>query len=178
MNLTRRLHIQGPLLALALGLLIQGTALAEEPPPSGYQAPTTEFQWASSGSSITQITTAFRATHHNWYGELGIGGLSGFDNRENAFFLGLNLGRRFELIPRLFLGADLGYRHVIPDGSDDSAIDTSKYFTLEGRLKLEVVLGKHMSVFLGGGTTYIYQGYSLGSDTVHKGSVFWGVGLL
>lgn len=178
MDHTRRFHVRGSFLALVLGFLIQGAALAEETPPAGYQAPTTEFQWVTSGGSITRITTAFRATHHHWYGELGIGGLSGFDNRENAFFLGLNLGRRFELVPRLFLGADLGYRHVIPDGSDDPAIDTGKYFTLEGRLKLEVVLGQHLSMFLGAGTANIHQGYSLGSDTVHKGSVFWGVGLL
>ena len=72
----------------------------------------------------------------------------------------------------------MGYRHVIPDDSDNPAIDTGKYFTLEGRLKLEVVLGKHMSLFLGGATTRVFQGYSLGSDTVGKGSVFWGVGLL
>ena len=165
-------------LVLTLGFLTPVGALAGEDAPTGYQGPDTEFQWITFGSSITQITTGFRATHHHWYGELSIGALSAFDNRENAFFLGLNLGRRFQIIPRLFLGADLGYRHVIPDGSDNPEIDTGKYFTLDGRLKLEVVLGKHMSVFLGGATTNIYQGYSLGSDTVHKGSVFWGVGLL
>ena len=165
-------------LVLATGLFFPQNAMAGEDPSSGYQAPDTEFQWVTSSSTITQISTAFRATHHHWYGEVGIGGLSAFDNREDAFFLSLNLGRRFQLIPRLFLGADLGYRHVIPDGSDNPAIDTGKYFTLEGRLKLEVVLGKHMSVFLGGATTNIYQGYSLGSDTVGKGSVFFGVGLL
>jgi len=165
-------------LALTFGLAAAGSGLAEEVAPSGYIAPATEFQWVTSGSNITQIVTGLRYTHHHWYGETTIGGLSAFDNRENAFFLGLNLGRRFLLIPRLYLGADLGYRHVIPDGSDNPAIDTGKYFTLDARLKLEVVLGKHMSVFLGGATTNIYQGYSLGSDTVNKGSVFWGVGLL
>jgi hypothetical protein len=165
-------------LVLTLGLVAPVSVLAQEDAPSGYQAPDTEFQWVTSGSSITQIVTGLRYTHHHWYGEASIGGLSGFDNRENAFFLGLNLGRRFQLIPRLYLGADVGYRHVIPDGSDDPAIDTGKYFTLEGRLKLEVVLGRHMSVFVGGAATNIYQGYSLGSDTVGKGSVFFGVGLL
>ncbi len=166
------------ILALFLCWVIPGNTLAQEPASEGYRPPDTDKQWATYGSSITQITTAFRYTHHHWYGEIGMGGLSAFDNRENAFFLGLNLGRRLPLIPRLFLGADLGYRHVIPDGSDNPAIDTGKYFTLDARLKLEVVLGKHMSVFVGGATTNIYQGYSLGSDTVNKGSVFWGVGLL
>jgi len=161
-----------------LGLIASASALAGKDSPSGYQAPDTEFQWVTSGSSITQIVTGLRYTHHHWYGKASIGGLSAFDNRENAFFLGLNLGRRFQLIPRLYLGADVGYRHVIPDGSDNPAIDTGKYFTLEGRLKLEVVLGKHMSVFVGAAATNIYQGYSLGSDTVGKGSVFFGVGLL
>lgn len=176
MSRSCRFVVLAPLLVLTLSL--PAAAHAQDSSSSGYRAPDTEFQWVTTGSSITQIATAFRTTHHHWYGEIGIGGLSGFDNRENAFFLGLNLGRRFLLVPRLFLGADLGYRHVIPDGSDDPAIDTGKYFTLEGRLKLELVLGKHMSVFLGAGTTSIYQGYSLGSDTVGKGSVFWGVGLL
>jgi hypothetical protein len=165
-------------LILTLGLVAPVDVLAGEESPSGYQAPDTEYQWVTSGSDITQIVTGLRYTHHHWYGEASIGGLSAFDNRENAFFLGLNLGRRFQLIPRLYLGADVGYRHVIPDGSDNPAIDTGKYFILEGRLKLEVVLGKHMSVFVGGAATNIYQGYSLGSDTVGKGSVFWGVGLL
>ena len=178
MTRARRLHVFAAFLLLTIGILLQGTCLAEEAASSGYRAPDTEFQWVTSGSSITQIVTGLRYTHHHWYGEASVGGLSAFDNRENAFFLGLNLGRRFQLIPRLFLGADVGYRHVIPDGSDNPEIDTGKYFTLEGRLKLEVVLGKHMSVFVGGATTNIYQGYSLGSDTVSKGSVFWGVGLL
>lgn len=165
-------------LVLAFGFFAPRCVLAGEDAPSGYQAPDTEFQWVTSGSSITRIVTGLRYTHDHWYGEASIGGFSAFDNRENAFFLGLNLGRRFQLIPRLYLGADVGYRHVIPDGSDNPVIDTGKYFTLEGRLKLEVVLGKHMSVFVGGAATNIYQGYSLGSDTVGKGSVFFGVGLL
>ncbi|RKX30701.1 MAG: hypothetical protein DRP71_14610, partial [Verrucomicrobia bacterium] len=87
-------------LVLALGLFFPWSALAGEDAPSGYQAPDTEFQWVTTTSTITQISTAFRATHHHWYGEIGIGGLSAFDNREDAFFLRLNLGRRFQLIPR------------------------------------------------------------------------------
>jgi hypothetical protein len=151
---------------------------AQEDPPSGYQAPDTEFQWVTSGSDITQIVTGLRYTHHNWYGEASMGGLSAFDNRENAFFLSLYLGRRFQIVPRLYFGPDVGYRHVIPDGSDDPAIDTGKYFTLEARLKLELVLGRHLSAFIGVAATNIYQGYSLGSDTVGKESIFFGVGLL
>ncbi|MCK9994949.1 MAG: hypothetical protein KAH56_01575 [Candidatus Krumholzibacteria bacterium] len=167
-----------PALILTLGLVLPCVVLAQEDAPLAYQASDTEFQWVTSGSDITQITTGLRYTHHNWYGEASIGGLSAFDNRENAFFLGLNLGRRFQLIPRLYLGADVGYRHVIPDGSDDPAIDTDKFFTLEARLKLEIVLGKHLSAFIGVAATNIYQGYSLGSDTVGKESIFFGVGLL
>lgn len=168
------------LLVLALGtvLMIPVFTCAEEFTSSGYVIPDTEIQWVTYDSNIIQIATAARYIHHNWYGELGIGGLSAFDNRENAFFLSLNLGRRFPIIPRLFLGIDVGYRHVMPDGSDNPEINTGKFFTLEGRLKLEVVLGRHMSAFLGGGYNNAYQGYSLGSETVGKGTIFWGVGLL
>jgi hypothetical protein len=176
--MVNKLHFLIMVLALVFCVTGQQPSLAGEDAAEGYVAPDTDFQWVTSGGSITQITTGLRYTHHHWYGEFNIGGFSAFDNRENAFFLGVNLGRRFQLIPRLFLGVDLGYRHIIPDGSDDPAIDTGKYFSLEGRLKLEVVLGKHFSTFLGAGTTNIYQGYSLGDDTVHKGSIFWGVGLL
>jgi hypothetical protein len=166
------------ILAFAVGLLAPQVGLAEGQPSLDRHYPVTEFQWVTMGSDITQITTGLRVTHHHWYANTSMGGLSGFDNRENAFFLSLNLGRRFPLKSWLFLGADFGYRHVIPGGSDNPAIDTGKYFTLDGRIKLEVVLGRHMSVFVGGATTNIYQGYSLGSDNVNKGSVFWGVGLL
>ena len=165
-------------LTLALGFVTPRGVLAQEDSPSGYQAPDTEFQWVTSGSDITQIVTGLRYTHHNWYGEASMGGLSAFDNRENAFFLSLYLGRRFQIVPRLYFGPDVGYRHVIPDGSDDPTIDTSKYFTLEARLKLELVLGKNLSAFIGVAATNIYQGYSLGSDTVGKESIFFGVGLL
>ena len=165
-------------LTLTLGLVSSGGVLAQEDAPSGYQAPDTEFQWVTSGSDITQIVTGLRYTHHNWYGELNIGGLSAFDNRENAIFLGLGLGRRFQIVPRLYFGPDVGYRHVVPDGSNDPTIDTGKYFTLEARLKLELVLGRHLSAFIGVAATNIYQGYSLGSETVGKTSIFFGVGLL
>jgi hypothetical protein len=167
-----------PLLALVVLLMIPVVGMAEDGPPSGYHPPDRDFQWATSGGNIIQIATAARYIHHDWYGELGIGGLSAFENRENAIFLSLYLGRRFALIPRLYLGADIGYRHVIPDGSDNPDIDVTKYFTLEGRLKLEVVIGKHFSAFVGGGYNNAYQGYSLGSDTVGKTTIFWGVGLL
>lgn len=153
-------------------------AQAADPPSPGYEPPAKDFRWVTEGSNITQIATGFWFERHHWYAQLGIGGLSAFNNRENAFFLSLQAGRRFPLIPRLYLAADLGYRHVIPDGSDNPVIDTGKYFTLEGRLRLEVVLAKHLSVFAGGGYAKIYDGYSFGSDTTDKGTVFWGVGLL
>ena len=165
-------------LTLTLGLVSSGGAQAQEDAPSRYKAPDTEFQWVTSGSDITKIVTGLRYTHHNWYGELNIGGLSAFDNRENAIFLGLGLGRRFQIVPRLYFGPDVGYRHVVPDGSNDPLIDTDKYFTLEARLKLELVLGRHLSAFIGVAATNIYQGYSLGSETVGKTSIFFGVGLL
>ncbi len=144
---------------------------------SGGQSLSTEFQWIILGSNVSQITTGMRATHHHWYGEFSLGGLSAQDNRESAFFLGLNLGRKVPLSSRVFLGLDLGYRHVIPDGSDQPTIDTDKFFTLDARLKLEVILGRHMSVFVGGGTTR-YGRYSGEADSSTRGSVFWGVGLL
>ena len=168
-------------LVLLLGILVWATgspAPATEAPEAGYRSPEQDIRWITEGSNITQIATGLWYVRHHWYGQLSVGGLSAFANRENAFFLGLQAGRRFPLIPRLYLAADLGYRHVIPDGSPDPAIDTGRFFTLEGRLRLELVIGRHLTVFLGGGYANLYQGYSLGSDTERKGTVFWGVGLL
>jgi len=162
----------GIALLLLIGLAMPPVALAEESPPS------TDLQWITYGSNVTQLATGMRVVRHQWFAQAGIGGLSAFDNRENAFFWELNVGRRFPLGSWLRLGLDVGYRHVMPDGSDNPAIDTSKYFTLEARLMLEAVLGRHMSLFVGGGATSIYRGNSLGDETDGKGSVFWGVGLL
>jgi len=138
----------------------------------------TDFQWITCGSDITQITTGLQFSHTRWYTELTMGGFSAFDNRENAFFLGLNLGHRFPVNSWLFLAADLGGRIVIPGGSDDPTINTEKFITLDGRLRIEAVLGKHMSVFIGAGTTNIYHDQSFNSVDTHQGSIFWGVGLL
>ena len=165
-------------LVLITGLVVPTGAAAGENDASNNTSPSTDLQWVTTGSNVTQIGTGLRVIRREWYVQAGIGGLSAFDNRENAFFVELNLGHRFPLLSWLRLGVDVGYRHVMPDGSDNPDIDTDKFFTLEGRLMLEAVLGRKMSLFVGGGSTNIYQGYSLGSDTVHKGSIFWGVGLL
>ena len=157
------------LMAILLWLLVPQPAQAQE-------YPATEIQWITSGSNLTRITTGARLTHHHWYTELTMGGFgahqfSDTEKVESGFFLGFNAGRRFPLNSWLFLGADLGFRHVM-DGAPD------KYFTLAGNLKLEAVYNRHLSFFVGGTYTNIYQGYSLGDDTLNKGSVFWGVGLL
>ncbi len=148
------------------------------PPSIQAQEPNIDFQWVTFGSNITQITTGARFTHRDWYTEACMGGFRAFDNRESSFFLSLSLGRRFQLKSWLYIGGDLGYRHIIPDGSENPAIDTGKFFTLDARLKLEAVYNRHLSFFVGAGSTTIYQGYSLGSDTINEAIVFWGVGLL
>ena len=137
-----------------------------------------DFQWITLGTSITHITTGVRFSHQGWYAEGSLGGLRAVENRESSFFLGLNLGRTFPLNSWLLAGFDVGGRHIIPDGSDNPASDTGQFFSLDARIKLEAILNRHMSVFLGGGATSIYQGYSLGSDTVSKSVFFLGVGLL
>jgi len=162
--------------AILLGLIL--FLGLSHPVASLAQDATTDFQWITHGSNITQITTGARGLYDNWYGEATVGGFSAFADRENSFFLGLNLGYKIPLATWLYLGGDLGYRHVIPDGSENPDINTDRFFTLEARLKLEFVLGRHMSVFIGAGRANIYQGYSLGSDTIRENVVFWGVGLL
>lgn len=153
-------------------------ALAGDAPASESTPFITDFQWITYGSGITQYTTGFQFSHNLWYTELTCGGFSAFDHREDAFFLGLNAGRRFHIKSWLFVAADVGLRHVLPSGTDDPSINTEKFYTLDGRLKLEAVLGKHMSCFVGASTTNIYEEDSFGSDKINKGSIFWGVGLI
>ncbi len=162
------------LLTLALALALWLSA----PPAIQAQESNFDFQWVTSGSNVTQITTGTRFIYHHWYAETSIGGYHAFENREKSFFLSLSLGRRFPLSSWLYLGADLGYRHVIPDGSENPDIDTSKFFTLDARIKLEAVYNRHLSAFVGIGANQTYQGYSLGSDTISDTVIFWGVGLL
>lgn len=148
------------------------------PPTVQAQEPSLDFQWITYGSDITEITTGARFIYHDWYSESCFGGFSAFDNRESAFFLSQNLGRRFALTKWLHLAGDVGYRHIIPDGSDNPTIDTGKYFTFDARLKMEATYNKHLSAFIGVGSTKIYNGYSLGSDSINETILFWGVGLL
>jgi len=138
----------------------------------------TDFQWITYGSDITQITTGLQFSHQRWYTELTMGGFSAFDNREDSFFLGLNLGHRFPFNSWLFLAADLGYRHVIPSSTDNPDINTEKFSTLDARLRLEAVLGRYMSVFIGAATTNVYTDDTFKSVDTREGSIFWGVGLL
>ncbi len=169
------------------GLLILSFLLAFSLPQAGFAEDSatpesssfiTDFQWVTYGSGITQITTGFQFSHARWYTELTAGGFSAFDNRESSFFIGLNFGHRFPVNSWLFLAVDLGGRKVIPDGSDNPTINTGKFFTLDGRLRVEAVLGKHMSVFIGAATTNIYQDDSFKAVDTREGSIFWGVGLL
>lgn len=152
---------------------LSGTDTAPDPTPF-----ITDYQWVTQGSSITQITTGLEISHKRWFCEFSMGGFGAYENREDAFFIGLNLGRRFPLNSWLFIGADLGFRHVVPSGSDDPLFDTGKFFTLDGRLKLEFVLGRNMRVFIGAASTNIYQNDSFHHVDTREESVFWGVGLL
>ncbi len=169
-------HLMAFMLLLALCLPLG--ALAEDTDASDSTPFITDFQWITYGSNITQITTGLQFSHKRWYTELTLGGFSAYDNREAAFFLGLNLGHRFPVKSWLNLTADLGYRHIIPDGSDNPAMDTSKFSTLDVRIRLEAVLGRYMSVFIGGATTNIYTDSSFGTVDTNENSIFWGVGLL
>ncbi len=173
-NLRMDSYMKKSLFILSLALALHSWS----PPGAEAQEPALDFQWITYGTDITEITTGARFIHHNWYSETCLGGFSAFDNRESAFFLSQNLGRRFSLASWLYVAGDLGYRHIIPDGSENPAIDTGKYFTLEARLKLEANYNQHLSAFVGIGSTNIYNGYSLSSDSHNETILFWGVGLL
>ncbi len=161
-------------LVILLSIYLPPACLAEEESLSFV----TDFQWVTHWSGITQYTTGFQFSHNLWYTELTCGGLSAFEDREASFFLGLNVGRRFPLKPWLFVAADVGLRHVLPSGTDNPIINTDKFYTLDARLRLEVVLGRYMSCFVGVSTTNFYEDESFGSDNINKGSVFLGVGLI
>ncbi len=163
---------------LVIGANIPPVTLAQEMEAPETSPPGLDIQWITWGSNITQITTGIRLTRSDWYVEAAIGGFSAFENRENAFFLGINLGRRVFILDWLYLGTDLGYRHIMPGESDNTAILADSYFTLDARLKLEVILGEHLSAFVGAGTTNIYHSDSPESNHSNEGSIFWGVGLL
>lgn len=162
-------------LYILLSLLIPCMATAQETDSSSIIS---DFQWITHGSGNTQITTGAQFSHGRWYTELTMGGFSAHGNREDAFFLGLNLGHRFPINSWLFLGADLGLRNVIPGGSDNPIINTGKYLTLDGRLRIEAVLGRNMSIFIGAASTNIYTDNSFNSVDTREESIFWGVGLL
>ncbi len=165
------------LLVFLVGYLIWAGAAAAQP------ATTTEtlgsgLQWVTSGSNVTQITTGGRYTWRDWYGQLDMGGYSATEDFENNFFLGLSGGRRVALHRHLHLGGELGYRHIMPDGTDDPAINTEHHFSLSLRLKLELSLNRHLGFFIGTGIDWLYSGYSLGSPKNDEGLVFWGVSVL
>jgi hypothetical protein len=166
------------ILSFLLAFSLPQAAFAEDSAAPESSSFITDFQWVTYGSGITQITTGLQFSHARWYTELTMGGFSAYDNREAAFFIGLNFGHRFPVNSWLFLAADLGGRKVMPSGSDDPTINTGKFLTLDGCLRLEAVLGKHMSVFIGAATTNVYQDNSFNTVDTREGSIFWGVGLL
>ncbi len=163
--------------SILMALVLPPASMAGEDPLPESTRFITDFQWITFGSGITQYTTGFQFSHNLWYTELTCGGFSAFDNREASFYLGLNFGRRFPLKSWLYVAADVGLRHVLPSGTDNPTINTEKFYTLDGRLRLEAVLGRYMTCFVGASTTNIYEGDSFSSVDTNKGSVFWGVGL-
>ncbi len=163
--------------SLLLALFLPLASMAGEDPAPESTRFITDFQWITNTSGITQYATGFQFSHSRWYTELTCGGFSEFDNREASFFLGLNLGRRFPLNSWLNVAADVGLRHVLPSGTEDPTINTEKFYTLDGSLRLEVILGRNMACFVGASTTNIYEGDSFSSVDINKGSAFLGVGL-
>lgn len=163
---------------ILLVLVSPPAILAEENLKQEPTAFISEFQWVTYGSNLTEITTGLQFSHQRWYTELTMGGFSPFDNREDAFFLGLNLGHRFPFTSWLYLTADIGYRHILPSGSDDPTINTEKFSTLDARLRLEVAPLRYLRFFVGAATTNVYTDQSFDSVDTREGSIFWGVGLL
>ena len=155
-------------------LAFAGGAPPKDEPPAFIS----DFQWVTYDCNLTQITTGLQFSHLRWYTELAMGGFSAFDNRESAFFLGLNLGHRFPIKSWLFLTADIGYRHVLPSGTDDPTINTEKFSTLDARFRLEIVPGRHLRFFVGAATTNVYTDDTFDSVDTREGSIFWGVGVL
>jgi len=161
---------------LLLSFSLVGGAMAQDPPQP--EALGAGFQWATTGSNVTQITTGARYTLNDWYGQFDIGGYSANDEFEANFFIGATVGRRLALLHRVHLGADFGYRHVMPDGSDNPLVSTEHHFSFGLRLKMELTLNEHIGFFLGTGIDRRYSGYSLGSPKEDTGLFFWGVSLL
>jgi len=160
-----------------LCLAAVGAARGQDSPPSEILG--TGWQWVTAGSNVTQITTGARVTWlNNWYGQADIGGYSATDDFEANFFLGANGGRRLALHRRVHLAVELGYRHIMPDDTDDPAVNTDRHFSLSARLKLELTLNRHFGAFIGTGIDRLYRGYSLGSAHRDTGLFFWGVSLL
>jgi len=164
--------------AILLSLCLATTAQAESTEPKTPPRLGQGWQWVTMGSNVSQITTGARYSWQHWYGQFNMGGYTAAYGFENNFFIGADAGYRIALHKRWHLRTELGYRHLMPDGSDDPAVMLDHHFSLSGRLLLEVSLNEHIALFVGTGIDRLYTGYSLGSPHHNRGIVSWGVSLL
>jgi len=128
-------------------------------------------------STFSVYNIGIRTTVNRFYSMLTLGVFDVETERSEVGFATWNFGYSFPVSKLFSLGADLGYSHVVPDGSDDPTVNTNNHPALQARALIEARFSPKFSIFGGGGVVNEWSEYGSGATSEARGLGFLGVSL-
>lgn len=136
-----------------------------------------ETTWFALGSNLAALSLGARTAVRGVYSMVSVGGSDLYDDRSNTLFLDWHYGYAAELNPRLRVGGDLGFVHIIPHPSDDPQVNDRLHFAVQPRVLVEKRVGERLRILAGGGASVIWNEYSATATPETEPLVVLGISL-
>ena len=122
-------------------------------------------EWMFYGSNLSLLNIGFRTVLNNWSSVVSVGGGDMKGDVESSLFLGWNFGRNIPLNKRWDLTIDLGYQHIIPKNSNNSAENDKLHYSLQARALGEYHLNHGLGLVGSLGSSTVFSSYLAKADS-------------
>ena len=134
--------------------------------------------WATYASNVALASTGIRTSVRRYASTFAVGIGDVEQERDDTVFFSWYYGYMVPLGggARWWLTPELGYVHVMPQSSEEGKIN-DLHFMLQAMVKGEVKLGSITRLFVGGGLSVRFSGYSTAATTESDPLILAGVSL-
>lgn len=121
--------------------------------------------WSFYASNLSLLNVGFRTNVNGWTSvlSLGYGDIQG--SQENALTAAWNYGRRIIGDREKALGVDVGWVHIMPQASDDPAVNDQLHGAFQARLTGDLGLNESLGLWVAAGASVIYDSYGSGAES-------------
>lgn len=134
--------------------------------------------WLVYGTNLSVGNFGFRSDVNGWLSTISVGYGDAQGDQSQAGSLGWHFGRRFLGDTRRWLAVEMGLLHIMPDGSDDPAVNDRPHPVIQYRVSGEMALSEDLALWGALGLSEIGRSYDEVDEDDHHSDIHIAAGVV